>query len=88
MQYVFNSNIRYDILLMSLGFDHVGYDDEVEYLCEEIGGMGTIIVFSFDNAGSMSYPTAIEQVIGVDIFKNIDNILGSLNFFSKKNVIE
>lgn len=59
-----NSNCP--IINISCGLSRVDHLNKLYAVCEEIFNQGRIIVASFDNDGSLSYPAVFEHVIGVD----------------------
>jgi hypothetical protein len=59
-------NERFDILNLSLGMSAVCQYKKLEQICREISAHGTIIVASYNNCGSVTYPAAFPFVIGVD----------------------
>lgn len=65
LEYLLDNNIDADIINMSLGISCTDELDKLYDLCSKITDRGTIIVSAFDNAGSISYPAAFDNVIGV-----------------------
>lgn len=59
------SNINADIINLSLGITHLQNKDKLQEICDILIQKGVTIVAAFDNAGSISYPAAFENVIGV-----------------------
>ncbi|NMA67388.1 MAG: S8 family serine peptidase [Clostridiaceae bacterium] len=57
---------NFDIINLSLGTTLCENVAELNRLCEEISDRGTMIVSAFDNGGAVSFPAALESVIGVD----------------------
>lgn len=55
-----------DILHLSLGFKVVEDMQRLRELVKKFEQKGTLIVCAFDNSGTISYPAALEEVIGVD----------------------
>lgn len=64
LQYI-KSNMKCDILNLSLGINICNHYNELKEICDEIASSGTMIVSAFDNSGSISYPAAFKSVIGV-----------------------
>lgn len=54
-----------DILNLSLGINICEKRMELYNACKELTDMGIIIVSAFDNAGSITYPAAFDNVVGV-----------------------
>lgn len=48
-----------------MGVNIVDDVNQLQIVCEHLSARGVIIVCAFDNAGSISYPAAFENVIGV-----------------------
>lgn len=65
LEYVLNHEC-FDILNLSFGIATVGDLNRLEKICKTITNKGTLIVSSFNNYGSISYPAAFSFVIGVD----------------------
>lgn len=63
-----------DIINMSLGIQSSANLEEMYAVCEALKQKGTIIVSAFDNVGSISYPAAFDNVIGVTAGSNCTNI--------------
>ncbi len=59
-------NEYFDILNLSLGIGAVSQYKILEQACRKIVDQGTIIVASYNNYGSVTYPAAFPFVIGVD----------------------
>jgi hypothetical protein len=62
-----NENIEADIINISLGCTYVYNYNELERICHCLKNKGFIIVAAFDNDGAISYPSALDSVIGVDV---------------------
>lgn len=56
---------EFDIINLSLGLSICENLKKLEAVCNELFYKGTIIVSAFDNVGSISYPAAFRNVIGV-----------------------
>ena len=56
---------KFDIINLSLGVSVCEKLDELYSVCLDLTKTGTIIVSAFDNSGSISFPAAFENVIGV-----------------------
>lgn len=63
-----------DIINLSLGLSICENLQELYSVCEKLYKKGVILVSSFDNAGSMSYPAAFDNVIGVTTGSNCRKI--------------
>lgn len=66
LQYI-KRNINCKIIHMSLGVSFCDDIDLFERNCNYFYDKGIAIVSAFDNLGTLSYPAAFENVIGVDI---------------------
>ncbi|MBQ3545466.1 MAG: DUF1611 domain-containing protein, partial [Lachnospiraceae bacterium] len=64
LSYIYES-IHPDIINLSLGVSECNHIQELYDVCSKLTSEGTIIVSAFDNAGSISYPAAFNNVIGV-----------------------
>jgi len=58
-------NVEFDILNLSLGVLAVSADDRLESVCNKYYDANKIIVAAFENGGSISFPAAYKNVIGV-----------------------
>ncbi len=58
-----NSDIN--IINLSLSTSNFQYSNEMEVICNELCDSGKIIVASYDNGGSVSYPASFKSVLGV-----------------------
>lgn len=56
---------KFDIINLSLGINTCIYLDRLKLVCNHLIESGTVIVCAFDNTGSISYPAAFPNVIGV-----------------------
>lgn len=65
LEYIY-MNEDADIINMSLGINICIQHNRLYELTKKITNKGTIIVSAFDNNGSISFPAAFENVIGVD----------------------
>lgn len=65
LHYVYN-HIDCDYINISSGITMSEKREEIEQLCCKIKEKNTIIVSAFDNNGAVSYPAALDNVIGVD----------------------
>ena len=59
------SNYKFDIINLSLGINICEKLEDFYHSCLELTDAGTIILSAFDNTGSISFPAAFENVIGV-----------------------
>ncbi len=64
---------KFDIINISMGIVMCGNTANMQKICDEIANNGTVIVSAFDNNGAVSFPAALENVVGVDGQKNITN---------------
>ena len=72
LEYVYG-NLDPDIINLSLGISFCPDIPKLKEICDKIVERGTIIVAAFDNIGSISYPAAFPNVIGVDSVKECIN---------------
>lgn len=66
-----SSDIKPDIIHMSLGVSFCEDIPRLHNACEELTRSGCIMIAAYDNDGSLSYPAAFPFVIGVDTDKSI-----------------
>lgn len=64
LNFVLN-NVQCDIINLSLGLCQIENKFKLYDVCEKLKKRGTIIISAFDNNGSISYPAAFDNVIGV-----------------------
>lgn len=57
---------NFECKLINLSLGAAYYSAELERVCERLKEKGCIIVSAFDNDGAISYPAALDSVIGVD----------------------
>lgn len=60
-----NDKYSFDIINLSLGISICEDTEKLFQICDELVNKGTIIISAFDNTGSISYPAAFSNVIGV-----------------------
>ena len=65
LNYIYE-NIKCDLINISLGTTCCSSISKLKECCEKLMNNGVIIVSAFDNNGTLSYPAAFENVIGVD----------------------
>lgn len=70
LNYIFDS-LEVNIINISLGVTYLSDYDSLHKICLKLYQKGVIIVSAFDNDGAVSYPAALEEVIGVDINNKI-----------------
>jgi len=73
LEYI-SENENFNILHFSMGIVNCGSTKRMQKLINKIHEKGTIIVSAFDNEGAISYPAALENVIGVDSDPDIKTI--------------
>jgi hypothetical protein len=77
LEYV-RDNQQCDIVHISSGVQVVTSVKDLERLIDEVSAKGALIVSAFDNGGALSYPAALDGVVGVDatesLQKNTDYI--------------
>lgn len=60
-----SQNLHPDIINLSLGISECVNIQGLYNICSDLTNKGTIIVSAFDNSGSISYPAAFNNVVGV-----------------------
>lgn len=73
LNYVYE-NLNVDIINMSFGLNTCECLDELYHICKKLAEKNVILVSSFDNSGSISYPAAFDCVIGVKSGELCNNI--------------
>lgn len=73
LDYIYR-NYDYDVINISMGFLSCGSVDRLQAICDNFHDRGTIIVSAFDNNGAVSFPAALNNVIGVDGQWNINSV--------------
>lgn len=73
LQYIYMHE-KADIINLSLGLDICENINKLEEIVKKITSLGTIIISAFDNTGSISYPAAFKDVIGVTTGKYCSKI--------------
>lgn len=59
------NNYNIDLVHISSGITYIQKKTELQQICDKLLIKGCIIISAFDNAGSISYPAALPNVIGV-----------------------
>lgn len=86
LEYVYE-NVECDIINMSVGFTEFDSISEVKNVCDRLYFEKKIIMVSaFDNFDTISYPAALDTVIGVDISKEIHK--NSEFYYLKNSVVD
>lgn len=73
LEYI-RDNLDIDIINISAGITYIMNFEKLKSVCQDICEKGTLIVSAFDNDGSVSYPAALEDVIGVDVTDEYDDV--------------
>ncbi len=66
-------NIDVDLINISAGLTYLYKYSELKDICHNFSIKKTIIVSAFDNDGAITYPAALDEVIGVDTTSNYVN---------------
>lgn len=72
LNYIYH-NIDLDIINISLGYTYLSDYYSLKEICKKIRGKGMLLVSAMDNDGAISYPAALDEVIGVDVDGKIRN---------------
>lgn len=70
LEYI-DKNIDAKIINISLGCTYVYHYKKMKSICEKLTSKGVLIVSAFDNDGTISYPAAFSNVIGIDTSSEI-----------------
>jgi len=65
---------QFDIINISMGITNCTHTNKLQKICDHFYEKGTIIISAFDNDGAVSFPAALNHVIGVDGAEYIDSI--------------
>ncbi len=65
LEYIF-LHFHFDIINVSMGFLRCGNVSKLQKICDDLYLNGTLIISAFDNNGAVSFPAALNNVIGVD----------------------
>ena len=69
LDYLYN-NFSFDIINVSMGIIRCSETIAMQDICNKFYKKGTIIVAAFNNEGAISFPAALNNVLGVDSFKH------------------
>ncbi len=64
-------NVSCKVVHLSNGVVYCEDIEQLRFWCDKLVNKGIIIVAAFDNGGSISYPAAFDNVIGVDISNKV-----------------
>ena len=64
LRYV-DKNLTVDVINLSLGINICERYEDLYEVCKKLSEKGVVLVSAFDNMGSISYPAAFDNVIGV-----------------------
>ena len=70
LKYVYY-NVSCKVIHLSNGVVYCEDIEQLRFWCDKLVNKGIIIVAAFDNGGSISYPAAFDNVIGVDISNRV-----------------
>jgi len=65
LNYIY-TNGEFDIINISMGITNYGNIKNLQSICDKFHKKGTKLVSAFDNDGNVSFPAALQNVIGVD----------------------
>lgn len=71
---------EFDVINLSLGLSLCNNIIQLRQICDELNSKGVVIVSAFDNLGSISYPAAFKNVIGVTSIESCRKV-GDFVFF-------
>jgi subtilisin family serine protease len=74
LSYISNYKIKFDIINISSGIVQCDDTQKLQMICDKLKSSGTVVVAAFDNDGAISFPAALDNVIGVDSSKSIKSI--------------
>lgn len=58
--------LKVDIINISAGVTYINDLSGMKNICQKLYAKGVVVVSAFDNEGAVSYPAALNEVIGVD----------------------
>ena len=73
LEFILNSDIECKLINISMGITLVDDYNRLHGLIKSLYEKGIIIISAYANSGSISYPAAFGEVIGVDISENCFN---------------
>ena len=65
LNYIFLSRLKIDVINLSLGISSCEDKKRLYDACKRLTDLGGVIVSAFNNDGSISYPAAFDNAIGV-----------------------
>jgi len=68
-----NQNLDIDLVNISAGITYLTEFKMLDEICQTLISKGVYIVSAFDNDGAISFPAAVDSVIGVDVEKDYEN---------------
>jgi hypothetical protein len=71
LEYILN-NIEVNIINISAGITYLHDYNALNEICLQLSQKGIIIVSAFDNDGAISFPAALDCVIGIDVKRDIE----------------
>lgn len=72
LEYLYN-NFSFDIINISMGLVRCSETIAMQDICDKFYKKGTIIVAAFNNEGTVSFPAALNNVLGVDSLKHYNS---------------
>lgn len=65
-------HVDVDIINISAGVTYIDYYQRLETVCNALREKGVILLSAFDNNGAISYPAALDSVLGVDAIEDVN----------------
>jgi len=83
LEFIYN-NFQFDIINISMGIVNCCSTMKMQAICDKFYQRNTIIVSAFDNEGAVSFPAALDHVVGVD---GSESLLDIKDYIIKQNSI-
>lgn len=70
LEFILDNNEKFEISIInvSLGCTYLYNHQRLKYICAQLEKKGILVISAFDNDGAISFPAALDEVIGVDTY--------------------
>lgn len=73
LEFIYDKNIVTELINISVGVTYINDYHRLKSICKKLRDRGIILISAFDNDGAISYPAALDSVIGVDVTNDYVN---------------